>query len=79
MWIGRAFRSIRVAFTNERRFLLMRAFFSGTRLRARKHARGSIQHRLALLEFTLVVAHGLDISASAPASVWAICSVVRAS
>jgi hypothetical protein len=59
-WIGNALLSIRIAFTEERGFLFMRAFFSGTRLRARKHARGFIQHRLAMLELALVVAHGLD-------------------
>ncbi len=43
-WIGGAFLSVRIAFTEERGFLFMRAFLSGTCLRARKHARGFIQH-----------------------------------
>jgi hypothetical protein len=42
--IGGGSLSIRIAFTEERGFLFMRPFFAGTRLRARKHARGFIQH-----------------------------------
>jgi hypothetical protein len=43
-WIGGGLLAIRVAVTEEPGFLFVRAFFSRTCLRVRKHACGLVQH-----------------------------------